>query len=104
LSVDVTSGVVKRVSGNRYVVRTVERSYQRGAAEVMVAPELVRRFSIVEGAGVVGELERKKGRATLVSIESIGGMKPEDFGKRPRFRDLVVIDPEQRFDLGGCGY
>jgi len=103
LSVDVTSGVVKRVNGNRYVVRTVERSYQRGAAEVMVAPELVRRFHIVEGAGVVGELERKKGRARLVSIESIGGMKPEDFGKRPRFRDLVAIDPEERFDLGGCG-
>ena len=79
MSVDVTSGVVKRVSGNQYVVRMVERSYQRGAVEVMVDPELVRRFRIVEGAGVVGEVERKKGRATLVSIESIGGMKPEDF-------------------------
>ena len=54
MSVDVTSGVVKRVNGNRHVVRTVERSYQRGAVEVMVAPELVRRFHIVEGAGVVG--------------------------------------------------
>jgi len=103
LSVDVISGVVKRVSGNQYVVRTVERSYQRGAVEVMVAPEMVRRFHIVEGAGVVGESERKKGRTKLVSIESIGGMKPEDFGERPRFRDLVAIDPEQRFDLGGCG-
>ena len=103
MSVDVISGVVKRVSGNQYVVRTVERSYQRGAVEVMVAPEMVRRFHIVEGAGVVGESERKKGRTKLVSIESIGGMKPEDFGERPRFRDLVAIDPEQRFDLGGCG-
>ena len=103
MSVDVTRGVVKRVNGNQYVVRTVERSYQRGAVEVMVAPELVRRFRIVEGAGVVGEVEGKKGRATLVSIESIGGMKPEDFEKRPRFRDLVAIDPEERFDLGGCG-
>jgi transcription termination factor Rho len=103
LSVDLTSGVVKRVSGNQYVVRTVERSYQRGAVEVMVAPELVRRFHIVEGAGVVGQLERKKGRTTLVSIESIGGMKPEDFGQRPRFADLVAVNPEQRFDLGACG-
>ena len=103
MSVDVISGVVKRVSGNQYVVRTVERSYQRGAVEVMVAPEMVRRFHIVEGAGVVGESERKKGRTKLVSIESIGGMKPEDFGERPRFVDLVAINPEQRFDLGGCG-
>jgi len=103
LSVDVASGVVKRVNGNQYVVRTLERWYQRGAVEIIVDPELVRRFGIVEGAGVVGELERKKGGARLVSIESIGGMKPEDFGKRPRFGDLVAINPEERFDLGGCG-
>jgi transcription termination factor Rho len=103
LSVDVSSGVVKRVNGNQYAVRTVERSYQRGAVEVIVDPELVRRFHIVEGTGVVGEVGRKKGRTRLVSIESIGGMKPEDFGNRPRFAKLVAIDPEERFDLGGCG-
>jgi hypothetical protein len=27
----------------------------------------------------------------LVSIESLGGMSPEDFLKRPRFSDLVAI-------------
>ena len=103
MPVDVTRGVVKRVNGNQYAVRTAERSYRRGAAEVIVAPELVRRFRLVEGAGVVGEVEREKGKATLVSIESIGGMKPEDFVERPRFSGLVAINPEERFDLGGSG-
>lgn len=103
MSVDVISGVVKQVNGNQYAVRTLERPYQHGAAEVIVTPELVRRFRLIEGAGVVGEVERKKGKAKLVSVESIGGIKPEDFANRPRFNTLVAIDPEERFDLGGSG-
>ena len=75
----------------------------QGPAEVMVHPDLTRRFALTEGAAVTGQIERKKGESRLVSIESIGGMRPETFRKRPRFADLVVIDPHERFDLGGCG-
>jgi transcription termination factor Rho len=68
----------------------------------MVQPDLVERYGLTEGASVSGHLERKKGKSRLVDIDSIGGMSPEAFGKRPHFTDLVAIDPHERFDLGGC--
>jgi transcription termination factor Rho len=69
----------------------------------MVHPDITRRFGLAEGASVTGQVERKKGKFRLVSIESLGGMPPEAFCKRPRFTDLVAVDPHERFDLGACG-
>jgi len=69
----------------------------------MVYPDLINRFGLIEGAAVTGQVARKKGKSRLVSIESLGGMSPEAFQKRPHFSDLVAIDPEERFDLGSCG-
>jgi transcription termination factor Rho len=69
----------------------------------MVHPDLTRRFTLTEGAAVTGKIERKKGKYRLVSIESLGGMRPEAFSRRPHFADLVAVDPYERFDLGSCG-
>jgi transcription termination factor Rho len=69
----------------------------------MVHPDLTRRFDLTEGASVTGQVERKRHKSILVSVESIGGVPPEAFSERPRFTDLVAIDPHERFDLGDCG-
>jgi transcription termination factor Rho len=69
----------------------------------MIHPDMAHRFALTEGASITGQVERKKGKSRLVGIDSIGGMAPEIFGKRPHFTDLVAIDPHERFDLGGCG-
>jgi len=69
----------------------------------MVQPDLARRLKLAEGAAVSGQTERKKGKTRLVSIESLGGLPPTEFGKRPHFADLTAVDPHERFDLGTCG-
>jgi transcription termination factor Rho len=69
----------------------------------MIRTDRTGHLALAEGAAVTGHLERKKGKPKLVSITSIGGMRPEAFCKRPRFTDLVAIDPHERFDLGACG-
>ncbi|MBW8042211.1 MAG: transcription termination factor Rho [Planctomycetes bacterium] len=100
---DTTTGILKCVSKRQFAVRTADRAFRPGRAEVLVHPDLTRRFTLTEGAAITGEVKRKKGESRLVSIESIGGMQPEDFCKRPRYVDLVAIDPHERFDLGGSG-
>ncbi|MCK4292944.1 MAG: transcription termination factor Rho [Planctomycetes bacterium] len=97
------SGILKCLNKQRFAIRTAERSYRPGPVEVTVHPDLTRRFALAEGTAVTGQIERKKGGRRLVSIESLGGMEPEAFAKRPRFTDLVAIDPHERFDLGACG-
>jgi transcription termination factor Rho len=100
---DTITGILKSVGKARFALRTAERSYRAGHPDVMVHSDLTRRFALIEGAGISGQLDPKKGQRRLASIESIGGMRPEDFGKRPRFTDLVAVDPHERFDLGGSG-
>jgi len=100
---DTITGILKSIHKKQFTLRTAERSYRPGQAEVMVHPDLIRSHKLREGIIVTGRFERKKGKRKLVSIESMGGMKPEAFNKRPRFADLVAVDPHERFDLGASG-
>jgi transcription termination factor Rho len=100
---DTTTGLLKRVNKQQFVIRSADWSYHPRAADVTVHPELVRRFGLAEGAAIAGQVERKKGKGRLVSIDSLGGMDPQVFRDRPRYADLVAVDPHERFDLGLCG-
>lgn len=97
------TGILKRVNKDQFAVRIAERSYRSAGSEIMVHPDLSARFALAEGAMIAGKGERRKGKPRLVSVESLGGMTPAAFGKRPRFTDLVAVDPHERFDLGASG-
>ena len=101
--VDTITGILKSIHKTQLVLRTAERSYRPGPVEVIVHPDLIGKHNLREGIIITGQFERKKGKRKLVSIESVGGMKPEAFNGRPRFNDLVAVDPHERFDLGACG-
>jgi transcription termination factor Rho len=103
LKSDTITGILKCVNKHQFAVRTSDRSFRRGRTEVMVQSNLAGQFELVEGAAVSGQLQRKKNKRVLVSIESLGGMNPEAFHKRVHFTDLVAIDPHERFDLGDSG-
>jgi transcription termination factor Rho len=63
---------------------------------------LIRQHRIQEGSEIEGQAgipTRGQQRMTLVSIDSIDGMDPEDARERPNFKDLTVIDPQPQFVL-----
>ena len=100
---DTITGILKRINKQQFAIRTAERSYRPGPSEVIVQPDITRHLGLTKGATVTGQVERKRHKSILVSVESIGGVPPEAFSERPRFTDLVAIDPHERFDLGDCG-
>ncbi len=100
---DTITGILKCVNNHYLAVRTFDRSYRSGPSEILVSSDLTRRFCLTEGASVTGRLEQNKGYVRLVSIDSIAGLPPENFRKRPRFENLVAVDPHERFDLSLCG-
>jgi len=100
---DTITGILKRTDSGQFVVRTGLRSYRKEHFEIMVPPKLAAQYALTEGAAVTGPVERKKGKARLLSIETLGGIEPKAYEKRPRFSDMVAIDPHQRFDLGLSG-
>lgn len=103
MSAEPITGILKKINTNQFAVRRPEQSYRPGPVEIMVSNSLNRQFALAEGASIKGNLERVKGKLTLTSIETLGGLKPDEFAERPRFADLVAVDPYERFDLGACG-
>ncbi len=97
------NGILKCTQKQQFSVRTPEKFFQSGKNEVTVHPNLIRQYKLVEGASVTGEVEVKKNHTRLISIETLGGISPEEFFKRPRYSNLTAIDPYERFDLGGSG-
>lgn len=103
MSAESISGILKRVNKNQFAVRRPEHSYRAGRVEIMVANKLTRQYPLADGAAVTGTLDNLNGKPSLTAIETLGGLTPEAFAKRPQFADLVAVDPHQRFDLGACG-
>jgi transcription termination factor Rho len=97
---EVVRGILKRIDKQQYAVRTGERSYRPRHPELLLTPELARQYPLVEGAGITGRVEERKGKPKVVAIETLGGIAPAAFAKRPRYSDLVAVDPYERFDLG----
>jgi transcription termination factor Rho len=100
---EVVHGILKRIDKQQYAVRTAERSYRPRHPELLLLPELARQYPLVEGASITGRVEQKKGKPKLVAVETLGGLDPAAFAKRPRYSDLVAVDPYERFDLGCNG-
>ncbi len=96
-------GVLKRLKNNSFVVRLPEKSFRAGTPEIRIHPSLARKSRLEEGTSITGNMEKKGGKRTLVSIESLGGTVPSQFGKRTRYPDLTAIDPLDRFNLGADG-
>jgi transcription termination factor Rho len=99
---ETVAGILKRINKDQFSLRTADRSYRVGPLTATVPSDLVRRFGIVEGAAIVGQVDVKKGKRVVVSLDSVGGLPPAQFRGRPHFSDLVALDPYERFDLGAC--
>ncbi|MHC4563938.1 MAG: transcription termination factor Rho [Planctomycetota bacterium] len=100
---DKTTGILKRIGKGQFVIRSAARSYRTGPTDVAVPPQVAQRLGLVQGASVMGQVEKKKGKTKLASIELVGTLTPEDFRRRPRYAELVAVDPHERFDLGDSG-
>jgi transcription termination factor Rho len=100
---EIVSGVLKLTGNKTFVVRSVQNSFRPAPREITVHPSVAARFRLVDGAAVSGEVERKGGKNRLITIDSLGGLRPEQFYARPKFSDLVAVDPQRRFNLGVSG-
>ena len=62
---DTITGILKSVDNMHFAVRTSDRLFHTGPGEIMVPPDLARRFGLIEGALVTGQVERNKSAARL---------------------------------------
>jgi transcription termination factor Rho len=96
-------GVLKLNKKNGGVLRDPARSFRTSPTDPHVPPQLVRKCALSEGVLVSGSVQKRKHGYVLDNVDSVCGIAPEQFRQRPRFAELVAIDPRERFDLGRTG-
>jgi len=93
-------GVLEIVDDSKGYLRT--NHYKPGDDDVYVSQSQIRRFGMRTGDMVVGQVRPPKSNEkyySLLHIEAINAMAPEEAKGRPRFNSLTPIFPEERFIL-----
>ncbi len=84
-------------------LRDATASFKPMREDAFVTQALINEFRLVTGATVTGSVKPGKRGPQLMGIDSVCGLSPKDFSQRTPFADLVVINPEGRFNLGLSG-
>ncbi len=96
---NIRKGALKIGKNNTGELRDSENSFRHKGDAVIVSSELINKYRLVDGAFITGSVENGK----LIKIDSIGGISPDEFKNRVPFRELIAIDPCERFDLSASG-
>lgn len=97
---EVRGGVLEIMSEGIGFLRSAD--YMSGPDDIYVSQSQIRRFDLRSGDLVIGHVrpprnsERHYG---LLKAESVNGMEPKEAKRRPDFRSLTPIFPNERFDL-----
>jgi transcription termination factor Rho len=96
---DTARGILKRAKGGAGTL------YDPGqpSSSVLVPQGLVQQHQLPEGAEVTGPLRSGKQGPELAAVETVCGLPPEVFRQRTPFKQLVAVNPDERFHLAITG-
>jgi len=100
------SGVLKRYKskGKSKALLVDPADFSSGSAEgILVPDQLIKKFNLVEGVSVTGDVHGQGRGVTLRSVQTVCGIAPDDFKKRLPYTRLTAITPDERFDLSKTG-
>ncbi len=99
-----TTGVFEALPRGGGFLRNPATSFKPTPEDAFVPQGLVNEFRLVAGATISGPVGKGKKSRQLKGVSAICGLSPEDFRTRTPFAELVVINPEARFNLGHAGH
>lgn len=100
---EMTSGILKRTGKGEGVLRDLSRPYQSRTHDIRVSARLMQKYNLAEGAALAGPVREGKTGRELGAIETVCGLTPDAFQARPSYRQLIAIDPCERFHLAVTG-
>lgn len=96
------SGLLKHFKDKSYLVDPGEL-FSLDTAKILVPPQLIKSFKLVEGAVITGPVRENAKGFTLEKVETVCGLTPAEFQKRPPYTRLTAIDPNRRFKISATG-
>ncbi len=97
---ELRGGVLEIIDENMGFLRS--NAYVPGPDDIYVSQSQIRRFRLRTGDRVIGQVRPPKDSEkyfSLLRIETVNALPPEDVMKRPNFERLTPIFPNRRFNL-----
>jgi len=94
-----SEGVLERLQEGYGFLRAPESSYLPGPDDVYVSPSLIRRFGLMTGDAIAGQVRAPKPGEkyfAMARVDSVNGMPPDAVRGRTAFDNLTPLYPEQR--------
>jgi transcription termination factor Rho len=102
----IADGVLEIVSEGFGFLRALEASYLPGPDDVFVSAQQIRRFGLLTGDAIVGQVRPpKQGERyfSLARIDTVNGLPPEQIRGRKTFDNLTPLYPEGRLSVERAG-
>ena len=102
----VADGVLETVPEGFGFLRALEASYLPGPDDVFVSAQQIRRFALLTGDAVIGQVRPpKQGERyfSLARVDTVNGLNPEQIRARKTFDHLTPLYPEGRLSVEQAG-
>jgi transcription termination factor Rho len=102
----VADGVLEVVPDGFGFLRALEASYLPGPDDVFVSAQQIRRFALLTGDAIVGQVRPpKQGERyfSLARMDTVNGLPPEQIRARKTFDHLTPLYPEGRLSVELAG-
>jgi transcription termination factor Rho len=100
---ETATGVLRLLPRGGGVLCDPQRAFRAGPRDVRVPARMVREFRLPQGASLSGALRRGPHGPELHKLTAICGLAPAEFAARTPFKQLVSVDPHERFHLARGG-
>ena len=97
------TGLLKLGRRGEGELRDFAQSFRAGRNDVRVPRGLIREYALPEGARIEGPVKRRGRQIELADVTTISGLAPTDFRKRTTLKNIIAIDPVDRFHLAAGG-
>jgi transcription termination factor Rho len=102
----VADGVLETVPEGFGFLRALEASYLPGPDDVFVSAQQIRRFALLTGDALVGQVRPPKAGEryfSLARIDTVNGLPPDQIRGRKTFDHLTPLYPEGRLSVEQAG-
>ena len=98
----VAEGVLEKLSDGYGFLRGPKSSYLPGPDDIYVSPSQIRRFDVLTGDTIRGQIRLPKQNEryfALAHVDSVNGKPPETARDRTRFDRLTPLYPQDRLRM-----
>ena len=102
----VADGVLETVAEGFGFLRALEASYLPGPDDVFVSAQQIRRFALLTGDAIVGQVRPPKAGEryfSLARVDTVNGLHPDQIRGRKTFDQLTPLYPEGRLSVEQAG-